>query len=215
MSGTTAAKIKTPNSKSRPKHLMVGDVAVDVTRLVRPKISDDDFFAFCRQNDELRIEMTKEGDVIIMPPTTSETGRKNFNLVVEFGFWAKTDKTGVGFDSSTGFTLPNGAKRSPDVSWIRRERWNALTDAQKNKFAPICPDFVVELRSKTDLLKDLQDKMQEYIENGAGLGWLIDAISKKIYVYRPGEAVETLDNPEKISGEPLLKNFELDLKEIW
>ncbi|HEX8398950.1 MAG TPA: Uma2 family endonuclease [Pyrinomonadaceae bacterium] len=215
MSGTTAAKIKTPNSKSRPKHLTVGDVAVDVTRLVRPKISDDDFFAFCRQNDELRIEMTKEGDVIIMPPTTSETGRKNFNLAVEFGIWAKTDKTGVGFDSSTGFTLPNGAKRSPDVSWIRRERWDALTDAQKNKFAPICPDFVVELRSKTDLLKDLQDKMQEYIENGARLGWLIDAISKKIYVYRPDEAVETLDNPEKISGEPLLKNFELDLKEIW
>lgn len=215
MSGTTAAKIKTPNSKSRPKRLTVGDVAVDVTRLIRTKISDDDFFAFCRQNDELRIEMTKEGDVIIMPPTTSETGRKNFNLAVEFGIWAKTDKTGVGFDSSTGFTLPNGAKRSPDISWIRRERWNALTDAQKNKFAPICPDFVVELRSKTDLLKDLQDKMQEYIENGAGLGWLIDAISKKIYVYRSDEAVETLDNPEKISGEPLLKNFELDLKEIW
>jgi Uma2 family endonuclease len=215
MSGTTAAKIKTPNSKPRPKHLTVGNVAVDVTRLIRPKISDDDFFAFCRQNDELRIEMTKEGHVIIMPPTTSETGRKNFNLVVEFGIWAKTDKTGVGFDSSSGFTLPNGAKRSPDVSWIRRERWNALTDAQKNKFAPICPDFVVELRSKTDLLKDLQDKMQEYIENGAELGWLIDATSKKIYVYRPDEAVETLDNPEKISGEPLLRNFELDLKEIW
>ncbi|HEX8566567.1 MAG TPA: Uma2 family endonuclease [Pyrinomonadaceae bacterium] len=215
MSETTAAKIKTPNSKSRPKHLTVGDVAVDVTRLVRPKISDDDFFAFCRQNDELRIEMTKEGDVIIMPPTTSETGRKNFNLTAQVAIWSRHDGTGEGFDSSTGFTLPNGAKRSPDVSWIRRERWNGLTDAQKNKFAPICPDFVVELRSKTDLLKDLQDKMQEYIENGAGLGWLIDAISKKIYVYRPGEAVETLDNPEKISGEPLLKNFELDLKEIW
>ncbi len=210
-----AATVKTKSRRGRDKRMHVAGIDVDVTRLFRSRISDQDFFVFCRENDELRIEMTKDGDVIIMPPTVSETGRKNFNLAGEFWFWAKGDKTGVGFDSSAGFTLPNGAKRSPDVSWIRGERWNQLTEEQKNRFAPICPDFVVELRSKSDSLKELQEKMVEYIENGAALGWLIDAATKTIYVYRQNENVEILNDPETVSGEPWLKNFELNLSEIW
>ena len=140
------AAVKTKRQST--KHLQIGELEIDVTRLFRPRISDADFFDFCRKNDELRIEMTKEGDVIIMPPTTSDTGGRNFDFSVSFGIWVRQDKTSKGFNSSTGFTLPDGAKRSPDLSWIKFQRWNALTDAQKQVFAPICPDFVVEIRSK-------------------------------------------------------------------
>ncbi|HMV50679.1 MAG TPA: Uma2 family endonuclease, partial [Blastocatellia bacterium] len=127
---------------------------------LRKKVTDDEFFEFCANNNELRIEMTKEGQMIIMMPTGSEGGNRNFNLAVEFGIWAKTDGTGVGFDSATGFTLPNGAKRSPDLSWIARERWEAIPKKLRKKFAPICPDFVVELRSESDDLDMLKEKME-------------------------------------------------------
>ena len=179
------------------------------------KLSDEDFIEFCQLNRELRIERTKEGDLIIMPPTYSKTGERNFKLAVEFGVWTKADGTGVGFDSSTGFTLPNGAARSPDLSWMRHERWNALSDEEQNRFAAICPDFVVELRSESDTLKVLQEKMVEYIENGAQLGWLIDPFEKKVYIYHQQSAVECLDNPMSVSGEPLLPGFVLEMKEIW
>jgi Uma2 family endonuclease len=159
--------------------------------------------------------MEKDGEIIIMPPTGSETGIKNFKLTGMFWVWVEKDGSGVGFDSSTGFRLPNGAKRSPDLSWIKSDRWNAIPKAERKKFAPICPDFVVELRSETDSLTKLQTKMGEYIENGASLGWLIDAEKRKIYVYRPEKEVEILENPAEISGEPLLKDFTLNLKEIW
>jgi Uma2 family endonuclease len=179
------------------------------------KMSDDEFFDFCMLNQDLRIEMTAEGDLIIMPPTGGKTGNRNFNLAVKFGVWSEKDGTGKGFDSSTVFRLPNGAKRSPDLAWVCNERWDALTDVEKEKFPPICPDFVVELRSKTDSLKRLREKMAEYIENGAQLGWLIDPLEKKVYVYRPNRAVEILDNPQMVSGEPLLKGFTLEMKTIW
>ena len=125
------------------------------------------------------------------------------------------DGTGLAFDSSAGFTLPNGAIRSPDASWVRRERWNALTPDQQEKFAPLCPDFVVELRSRTDRLSDLHDKLQEYIDNGARLGWLIDPIDKRVYVYRPGQPVESLDDPATLSGDPVLTGFVLPVRELW
>ena len=179
------------------------------------KISDEDFLVFCQANPDWRIERTGEGDLIIMPPTGGDTGKRNFNLIVEFGNWAKRDGTGVSFDSSTVFALPNGAKRSPDLAWVKLGRWQALTDDERRGFPPLCPDFVVELRSHTDSLRVLQEKMQEYIANGARLGWLIDPIEKKVYVYRPDTGVECLDNPASLSGEPLLAGFTLALDDIW
>ena len=179
------------------------------------KMNDDEFFEFCRRNSYWRIEMDKHGEIIIMPPTGTETGRKNFKLVIEFGNWVKEDGTGEGFDSSTGFRLPNGAKRSPDLSWIKLERWEKIPKAKRKKIASICPDFVVELRSESDSLNKLQAKMTEYIKNGASLGWLIDATKKRVYVYRPNTETQILDNPKEVSGEPLLKGFTLNLKEIW
>jgi Uma2 family endonuclease len=150
-----------------------------------------------------------------MPPTGSETGGSNFRLAVQLGTWTEQDGTGTGFDSSTGFTLPNGATVSPDISWIKLERWNALSKEQRTKFAPIVPDFVVELRSPSDSLKDLQKKMQQYIDNGVRLAWLIDRKQRRVYIYRPGVPVQQLDNPETVSGDPELPGFVLRLSQIW
>lgn len=189
-------------------------LVLDFAPLLR-KLSDDDFFEFCQANRDWRFERTREGEVIIMPPTGGETGGRNFDLTVAFGNWAKAEGKGKGFDSSTGFKLPNGADRSPDVAWVKLERWHALTDEQRRKFPPLCPDFVVELRSATDSLDKLKDKMQEYLDNGAQLGWLIDPQERKVYIYRPQTAVECLDNPERVSGEPLLRGFTLEMREVW
>lgn len=187
-----------------------------VVRL-RPVIdlTDDQFFEFCQINRDLRIERTASGELLIMPPTGSETGESNFRLSGQLFIWTEQDGTGTGFDSSTGFTLPNGATVSPDISWIKLERWNALSQQQRTKFAPIAPDFVVELRSKSDTLKDLQDKMQQYMDNGVRLGWLIDRKQQRVYVYRPGVPVQQLDNPETVSGDPELSGFVLRLSQIW
>jgi Uma2 family endonuclease len=179
------------------------------------KLGEDGFFEFCMLNKDLRIELTSAGDLIIMSPTGGKTGIRNFELTGSFWTWTKKDGTGKGFDSSTLFTLPNGAKRSPDLAWVRNERWNQLSEKEQEQFPPLCPDFVVELRSASDSLKVLQDKMQEYIENGAQLGWLIDPFEKKVYVYRPHSAIEVLDNPQAISGDPLLRGFTLDLQSLW
>jgi len=150
-----------------------------------------------------------------MSPAGSETGNRNFDLIVQLGIWTRQDGTGIGFDSSTGFTLPNGATRSPDAAWIKLERWNAIPPEQQVKFAPICPDFVVELRSPSDNLQPLKDKLQEYIDNGTSLGLLIDRKNRKVYIYRPQKEVECLDNPSTLSGDPLLPGFVLDLSKIW
>ncbi len=181
----------------------------------RMKFTDDEFWEFCRQNDEMRIEMTKEGDVIIMPPTGADTGERNSEINFQLKLWARKDKQGKIYDSSTGFKLPNGATLSPDASWVRKERLEQFTAKQREKFLPLCPDFVIELRSASDSLKELQDKMEEYIENGAQLGWLINPKNKQVFVYRPNQAVEILENPAAVSGEPILKGFELNLTEIW
>ncbi len=178
-------------------------------------VSDREFFEFCQLNKDWRIERTAEGDLIIMPPTGGETGRLNFALTGLFSAWVERDGAGFGFDSSTGFTLPNGAKRSPDLSWIRRGRWEKLNESQRGEFPPLCPDFVVELRSKADSVVALQTKMEEYIANGASLGWLIDPIEKKVYVYRPSAQMQRLDNPLTISGESVLRGFTLDMKKLW
>jgi len=179
------------------------------------KLDDADFYELCQANQDLRIERTSDGDIIIMPPTGGDTGRRNFDLVGVFHAWVRADGTGLGFDSSTVFTLPNGANRSPDLAWVKLSRWNALTDEQRRGFPPLCPDFLIELRSHTDSLSALQDKMQEYIANGAQLGWLIDPMGKNVYVYRPQTEVECLNNPPSISGGELLHGFTLDLAEVW
>ncbi len=178
-------------------------------------LSLEQFRELCRANPDLRIERSATGVIMIMPPTFSDSGNRNFNLNVQLGVWAEQDGTGLGFDSSTGFTLPNGAIRSPDAAWVRRERWDALSAEQKASFAPICPDFVVELRSASDRLNTLQDKMQEYLDNGASLGWLIDRPERMVYVYRRDRPVQVLENPETLSGDPELPGLTLRLEKIW
>jgi len=181
----------------------------------RTNLTEEQFMELCQENPELRLELTAHGELVIMPPTGSESGWRSGQVFLSLGTWAKQDGTGLSFDSSTGFTLPNGAIRSPDASWIQRERWTALTKAQREKFAPICPDFVIEVRSVTDRLSDLLEKMQEYLDNGARLGWLIDPIDKRAYVYRPGQPVEILENPQSLSGDPVLPGFRLNVQELW
>nr|WP_317133851.1 Uma2 family endonuclease [Leptolyngbya sp. PCC 6406] len=169
------------------------------------------FYEFCQANRELRIERTATGEVIIMPPAFSDTGNRNVKIAQQLANWADQDGSGEPFDSSTGFTLVNGATRSPDAAWVRRDRWDALTPTQQASFAPLCPDFVLELRSASDRLTALKDKMVEYLENGARLGWLIDRKHRRVYVYRPQQDVEILEQPDVVQGDP----FTLDLARIW
>ncbi|NEU79488.1 Uma2 family endonuclease [Nostoc sp. UIC 10630] len=178
-------------------------------------LTEDQFYEFCQLNRDFRIERNAVGELVIMPPTGSETDERNFDVIVQLGIWVKQDGTGVGFGSSGGFTLPNGAVRSPDAAWIKRHRWEAIPAELRKKFAPICPEFVIELRSESDNLRILQDKMQEYIDNGTQLGWLIDRKQHRVFIYRPNIAVEELDNPKTLDAEPLLTGFVLDLSQVW
>jgi Uma2 family endonuclease len=175
----------------------------------------EQFYEFCQANRDLRIERTASGEVIITPPAFSDTGNRNIKIAQQLTNWADYDGTGETFDSSAGFILPNGATRSPDASWIKLERWNALSEEQQASFAPICPDFVIELRSKSDTLRSLQDKMQEYIDNGTLLGFLIDCKIRKVHIYRPNQEPEILDNPEVVSAAPELPGFILRMATIW
>jgi len=179
------------------------------------KVSDDEFAELCRLNPELQFERTSEGELVVMSPTGGKTGRRNAWLIARVTNWAEKDGTGQVFDSSTLFSLPNSARRSPDVAWVRSDRWNALSSREQDEFPPLCPDFVVELRSRTDRLSTLMENMEEYIANGAQLGWLIDPLERKIHVYRAGPPPEVLDNPQTISGEPLLKNFVVEAEALW
>lgn len=178
-------------------------------------MDEEQFFQFCQQNRDWRIERTKKGDLEIMPPTGGETGNRNFILGHLFAGWVLRDGTGAGFDSSSGFVLPNGATRSPDLAWVRRGRLAGLTAEQKQRFLPLCPDFVAELRSPTDPLPMVEAKMREYAENGARLGWLVDPNARSVHVYRQDGTVEVINNPGKLSGDPVLPGFLLDLRPIW
>ena len=179
------------------------------------EVNDEDFYAFCRLNRDFCIERNAQGDVIIMPPAGGETSERNAEITMQLRFWAKRDGTGASFDSSGGFRLPNGAVRSPDAAWIEYARLNALSSEDRRKFVPLCPDFVIELRSESDQLAPLQEKMQEYLDNGLDLGWLIDPYTRRVYVYRTGLPIEELEQPSRISGDPVLRGFEMDLDEIW
>jgi Uma2 family endonuclease len=178
------------------------------------RLSDEQFTQLCSANRDLRFERTERGELIIMPPTGGETGKRNSTINLELGIWNRQTQLGVVFDSSTGFKLPNGADRSPDVSWIPLTKWNNLTLQEQKKFLPLCPDFVIELRSPTDALKTLQEKMVEYIDNGTRLGWLINSQDRQIEIYRIGQDKEVLDNPVSLSGENVLPGFVLDLQAI-
>jgi Uma2 family endonuclease len=189
---------------------------IDLSALIATRqMSYEQFYEFCRTNPELRIERSANGDVTVMSPAFSDTGNRNVKISAQVSNWADEIGTGEVFDSSAGFTLPNGATRSPDTAWIRSERWNALTPEEQASFAPIVPDFVVELRSSSDLLSTLQKKMNEYIENGVRLGLLIDRKSRQVYVYRPSAVPEILNNPESVNCEPELPGFVLKMAKIW
>ncbi len=177
-------------------------------------LTDEQFFQLCQNNRDLRFERTATGELIIMPPTGSDTGNRNGRLIQQLFNWTDTNDLGVAFDSSAGFKMPKGGNRSPDASWIQKARWDGLTAAQKQQFAPLCPDFVVELRSASDSLKELQDKMLEYLENGVRLGWLIDRQNLRVEIYRPGQDVEIIESPETLPGEDVLPGFVLDLGPI-
>ncbi|AOX04590.1 hypothetical protein BJP34_29525 [Moorena producens PAL-8-15-08-1] len=178
-------------------------------------MDDDQFFEFCQVNRDLRIERTLEGEIIVMPPTGGETSDRNSDINFQLRLWNRQTKLGKVFESSCGFKLPNGADRSPDASWLKLERWESLSKEERKKFIPLCPDFVIELRSPSDRVKDLKDKMEEYMENGARLGWLIEPNSRRVYIYRPGADVEQLENPATVKGDEVLPGFVMVMEEIW
>ena len=174
--------------------------------------SDEELFEFCQANQGLKIERTAEGQIMVAEPVGGYGSSRNFNIGIEFGPWHKKYRKGIFFDSSGGFLLPNGAMKAPDVAWVSKERWEALTEQQRRTFPPLCPDFVLELRSSSDRLADLQAKMDEWMENGCRLGWLIDPKEGKSYVYRPGHTVEIIEGKDSILfGENILEGFELNL----
>lgn len=179
------------------------------------QLSDEQFFQLCQVNENLRFERTATGDLIIMPPAGGETSNCNAGLTAQLWIWNEQNKLGKVFDSSGGFKLPNGANRSPDGAWLKLERWNALTQQQKERFLPLCPDFVVELLSPSDSWRVAQEKMREYRDNGARLGWLINRKSRQVEIYRQNQEVEVLENPVSLSGEDVLPGFVLNLEAIW
>ncbi|NEQ83010.1 MAG: Uma2 family endonuclease [Moorea sp. SIO2I5] len=179
------------------------------------ELTDDQFYQLCRNNPEIKFERNAKGEVIIMSPTGGETGNRNSEINADFVIWNRRTKLGKVFDSSTCFKLPNGADRSPDVAWIKQQRWDALKPEQRQKFPPICPDFVLELMSPTDRLTVTQAKMEEYLKNGVRLGWLINPQSRQVEIYRPGQVVEVLESPKTLSGEEVLPGFVLNLHYLW
>ncbi len=204
-------------SVSTQERNTAGSVYSPIVLQLQPvvNLSDDQLLELCEVNRDLRIERNQYGELIIMPPTGSETGDHDSEINMQLRIWAKRDGTGKAFASSTGFRLPNGAMRSPDAAWLPCSRWNILSAEQKKKFAPLCPDFVVELRSPTDSLSELQDKLQEYLQNGAEMGLLVDPEQKRVHVYRRGQAIRILEDPKTVPCDPVLPGFTLDLREIW
>ena len=189
---------------------------LELPRTLKLSVTQEQFELLAASNRELQLERTATGELIVSPPTGWESGKRNSRITGQLDRWdEENENLGQVFDSSTAFILPNGANRAPDASWVSQERWDALTEEQKGTFANICPDFVVELRSASDTLKSLQEKMQEYMDNGAKLGWLIDPKNRTVEVYRVGLEVEVLSNPTELSGEEVLPSFVLNLRRVW
>jgi Uma2 family endonuclease len=190
-------------------------VVNDETVIQLRDMSEEEFYEFCSLNDDYRIERTAQGDILIMPPAGTDTGDYNAELTTQLRLWAKRDGRGRTYDSNAGFTLPNGAIRSPDACWVSNARLAGLTREQKRRFAPVCPEFVVELTSPTDRLSKVQEKMQEWLENGAQLGWILHVDAEEVHIYRPGREVEVRRRPERVAGESPVQGFVLDLTEFW
>jgi len=191
----------------------MNSVAVNFNSIIQ--LTDDEFYQICRANPDVKFERNVKGEIVIVSPTGGETGKRNAGIIADFVIWNRKYKLGVCFDSSTCFKLPNGANRSPDVSWIKQERWDGLSVKEKEKFPPISPDFVLELMSPTDTLSETQAKMIEYLENQVQLGWLINPKTQRVEVYRLGKEIEILQSPSTLSGEDILPEFVLNLTEIW
>jgi Uma2 family endonuclease len=191
-------------------------IRLEIPDSIALQVTPEQFEVLAIANQDLQLERTAQGELIVNPPTGGESGKRNLKISVQFGNWVEeNEELGEGFDSSTGFTLPDGAIRSPDASWVSRERWESLTPEQKKGFVPLCPDFVIELRSESDSLATLQAKMREYLDNGTRLGWLIDPRNRRVEIYRPATEVEGLVNPIELSGEEVLPGFILNLKRVW
>jgi Uma2 family endonuclease len=200
--------IQTP---SKPQTL-----SLELPRELVLQVTQKQFEALATANRDLQLERTSEGELIVNPPTGGESGKRNFSITGQLARWCEEhEDLGEGFDSSTGFRLANEANRSPDASWVRRERWESLTPQQRKGFVPLCPDFVVELLSESDSLPKLQAKMREYIDNGTRLGWLIDPQNRQVEIYRFGREVELLESPGNLSGEDILPGFVLNLRRVW
>ena len=179
------------------------------------EFSNDQFYELCQNHRDLQFERTAGGELIIMPPLGGESGNREANFIGDLMIWNRRSRLGKVFSSSTGFILPNGATRSPDAAWVSLERWEALTREQRQKFLPLCPDFLIELRSESDSLPPLQRKMAEYMENGLRLGWLIDPQNRQVEIYRENRDKEVLENCDRLEGEDVLPGFVLDLSLIW
>jgi Uma2 family endonuclease len=193
-------------------HIRTGKYVINVESV---GLTQEQFFRLCGDNPELRLELTAQKEIIVMSPTNSKTGMRNAEINRQLGNWARQDGRGVFFESNTGFVLPNGANRSPDASWLLRSRWDVLTSQQQSVFAPICPDFVIVLWSPSDTLREIQFKLNEYVANGAKLGFLIYPPQQQVFVYRPGQNPQCLQQPSAVSADPELPGCTLDLKEIW
>ncbi|HEY9619078.1 MAG TPA: Uma2 family endonuclease [Crinalium sp.] len=191
-------------------------MAAVIVNLTPPfELTDEAFYQLCQNNPDAKFERTANGELVVMSPVGGEGGKREADLIIDLGLWNRQSNLGVVFSSSAGFKLPNGADRSPDAAWVRQDRWNALTPDQQRRFPAIAPDFLIELRSESDDLDTLRAKMREYMENGVLLGWLINPQDRQVEIYRPGQPVEILDNPEILSGGPLLPGFVLDLSRIF
>lgn len=188
-----------------------------ITLDLRPVVdlTSEQFYKLCQANPDIKLELDSKGKLIVVPPTGGETGDRNSEINYQLRAWNKQTKMGKCFDSSTGFVLPNGAKRSPDAAWIPLERWEFLTPEQRKRFLPLCPDFAIELMSETDTLGEVQEKMQEYTDNGLRLGWLINPKTKIVEIYRLRQNVEVRRSPTTLSGEDVLPGFVLDLSQIF
>lgn len=188
-------------------------VALNLESLIH--LNQEQFKQLVTANPDTKLELTSRGELVVMSPTGCETGERNDEISFQLRAWNKQTQLGKTFNSLTGFDLPNGATRSPDASWVSLTRWKVLTPIERQAFPPLCPDFVIELRSPSDSLKDLRDKMQEYIDNGASLGWLLDPMRKVVEIYRINQPVGVLTNPTQLFGENVLPGFVLDLEEIF
>lgn len=218
---TPQAKLMIPKPKAKPKRAtylpvrVLPEMRYNFFITIDGEVSEKDFDKLVQLNDEMWFEQTAEGVVEIMPPPKGDTGAKNNRITFQLTNWADEDGTGVSFGPTMGFKLPNGATRSPDASWVKRSRLAELSLKQKKEYFPLCPDFVLELRSATDRINRLKEKMEEYIANGAQLGWLIDPKERRVHVYRPNAEVEILENPASVSGDPVLPGFVLKLSKIF